>query len=92
MKKLRSTLDSKEKTLEAEEKRLKQSEELMKKEQSEWKSESEKKQAAKEADLKSKISSFADNEAEYVQKWDELKRGNETLDSERGEESKKLEQ
>lgn len=81
MKKLRSTLDSKEKTLEAEEKRLKQSEELMKKEQSEWKSESEKKQAAKEADLK-----------KYVQKWDELKRGNETLDSERGEESKKLEQ
>lgn len=73
LKKLRSNLDQKQKTLESEEKRQKQSEELLKKEQSEWKAENDKRQKASEAELQSKISSFADKEADYVQKWDELK-------------------
>jgi len=42
LKKLKSTLDQKQKALTAEEQRVKQSEELLRKEQAEWKAENTK--------------------------------------------------
>ena len=66
LRKLKGTLDSKQKALEAEEKRQKQSEELLRKEQAEWKDANTKRQQVLEADLQSKISFYADRESEYV--------------------------
>lgn len=44
-----------------------------------------------ENDLQSKISSYADKESEYVQKWDDLQRDQQNFESERAEETKNLE-
>lgn len=56
LKKLKGTLDQKQKSLEAEEKRQKQSEDLLKKEQTEWKAVNTKRQQVLEDDLQSKLS------------------------------------
>jgi len=55
LKKLKGTLDNKQKSLESEEKRQRQNEELLRKEQSEWKAVNTKRQNTLEADLQSKI-------------------------------------
>ena len=44
-----------------------------------------------ENDLQSKISSYADKESEYVQKWDDLQRDQKSFEAERAEETKNLE-
>lgn len=55
LKKLKGTLDQKQKSLEGEERRQKQSEELLRKEQAEWKAVNTKRQEVLEAELQSKI-------------------------------------
>ena len=91
MKKLRSTLDSKQKSLEYEDKRQKQNEELLRKEQAEWKTVNTKRQQQLETDLQSKIKSFADKESEYVQKWYDLKRDQAATKTELREQTENIE-
>lgn len=91
MKKLKTTLDQKQKALEAESKRQQQDEENLRKEQAEWKDVNTKRQELLEADLQSKISSYADKETEYVQKWSNLEESKKAFQSEQNEQSAKLE-
>ena len=92
LKKLKGTLDQKQKALEAEEKRQKQSEDLLKKEQTEWKAVNTKRQQVLEADLQSKLSYYADKEAEYVQKWKSLEDDKKELAESQAKETANLEQ
>jgi len=91
LKKLKTTLDQKQKALEAESKRQQQDEENLRKEQAEWKDVNTKRQELLEADLQSKISSYADKETEYVQKWSNLEESKKAFQSEQNEQSAKLE-
>lgn len=91
LKKLKTTLDQKQKALEAESKRQQQDEENLRKEQAEWKAVNTKRQELLEADLQSKITSYADKETEYVQKWSLLEESKKAFQSEQGEQGAKLE-
>lgn len=80
LKKLKGTLDQKQKSLEAEEKRQKQSEDLLKKEQTEWKAVNTKRQQVLEDDLQ-----------KYVQKWRSLEDDKKELLESQAKETENLE-